>query len=105
MTTTRITTRQVKRRDVTKTTGTYTLDTTYDVVLCNCAGGAITLNLPAVATSEGFGYTIKKIDSSANEVTINPSGLETIDDDTTLILDSQYSSAQIVCDGTEWWIL
>jgi len=89
----------------TLTAGTYTLNNTYDVVLCNCAGGAITLNLPAAATNTGRKYTVKKIDATANEVTINPNALETIDDDTTLILDSQYSSAQIVCDGTEWWIV
>lgn len=105
MTTTRITTRQIKRRDVTKTTGTYTLDYTYDEILCNCAGGAITLNLPAAASSEGVGYTIKKIDSSANTVTIDGNGGETIDDQTMQTIGFQYTSLQIVCDGTEWWII
>lgn len=105
MTTTRATTRQIKRRDVTKTTGTYTLDYMYDVILCNCAGGDITLNLPAVASSEGFGYTIKKIDSSGNTVTINGNALETIDDEETQVIGFQYTSLQIVCDGAEWWIV
>jgi uncharacterized protein YqkB len=105
MTTTRITTRQEKRRDVTKTTGTYTLDTTYDVVLCNCAGGAITLNLPAVATSEGFEYTIKKIDSSANAVTIDGNASELIDGATTQTINYQWTSATIVCDGSAWYIV
>ena len=105
MTTTRITTRQVKRRDVTKTTGTYTLDTTYDVVLCNCAGGAITLNLPAVATSAGFGYTIKKIDSSANTVTIDGNAGELIDGVITQTINYQWTAIQIVCDGAAWYIV
>lgn len=105
MATTRITSRQINRRDVTKTTGTYTLDTTYDVILCDCVGGAITLNLPAVATSAGFEYAIKKIDASVNAVTINPNGGETIDNDPTATIDSQYTSVQIICDGSEWWIV
>lgn len=105
MPTTRITTRQIRRRDTTKTTGTYTLDTTYDVVLCDCSGGAITLNLPAAASSEGFGYTIVKIDSSANTVTIDGNASETIDDQTTQVISFQYTSLQIVCDGSEWWIV
>ena len=105
MATTRITTRQLNRRDITLTTGAYNLDSTYDVILCNCAGGAITLNLPAIATSAGYSYSVKKIDSSANAVTIDGSGAETIDDDTTVILDTQYTAVQIVCDGTEWWIV
>lgn len=105
MTTTRITTRQIRRRDITLTAGAYNLDTTYDEVLCNCAGGAITLNLPAAASSEGFSYTIKKIDSSANTVTIDPNAGETVDDQGTQVIAYQYTSITIVCDGSEWWIV
>lgn len=105
MTTTRITTRQIKRRNVTKTTGTYTLDTTYDSVLCDCTGGAITLNLPAVATSSGFEYSITKIDSSANAVTIDANASELIDGATTQVIQFQYTSLDIICDSAAWYII
>jgi len=88
----------------TKTT-TYAITQDNEVVLADATGGAFDVDLPAAAGCKGWLETIKKIDSSANAVTVDPDGVETIDADTTLILDSQYSSAQIVCDGTEWWIV
>lgn len=105
MTTTQITTRQIKRRSVSKTTGTYTLDHTYDVVKCDCSGGAITLNLPAAADRTGWSYTIKKTDSSANTVTIDGNASETIDGATTQVISYQWTSLTIVCDGTGWYII
>ena len=41
----------------------------------------------------------------ANQVTIDADGSETIDDETTQTLPSQYDSIHIVSDGTEWWII
>lgn len=105
MTTTRITTRQIRRRDVAKTTGTYTLDTTYDLILCDCSAGAITLNLPAAASSEGFSYAITKTDSGANTVTIDGNGAETVNGETTQVISRQYTSITVVCDGTGWNIV
>lgn len=105
MTTTHTTTNQIRRRHTTKTTGTYTLDYTYDIVLCNCAGGAITLNLPAAADSNGWEYTITKIDSTANSVTIDGNSSETIDGETTKVINFQYTSLTITCNGSGWYIL
>ncbi len=78
--------------------------TTDDVILCDCSGGAITINLEAVATADGIPITVKKIDSSTNKVTIDGSGGETIDDATTAVLEDQYESVRLMPDGTEWWI-
>jgi hypothetical protein len=47
---------------------------------CDCSGGAVVINLPAVsATQTGTGFTIKKVDVSANTVTLNAAGADTID--------------------------
>jgi hypothetical protein len=47
---------------------------------CDCQGGAVVINLPAVsATQNGTGFTVKKLDSSPNTVTMNPNGADTID--------------------------
>lgn len=75
------------------------------VVLCNASSGAITLNLPAASSNSGRTYIVKKIDSSGNRVILDGSSSETIDDSTTYILTSQYDSIQVMCDGTEWWVI
>jgi hypothetical protein len=47
---------------------------------CDCTGGSVVINLPAVsATQTGTGFTVKKTDISANTVTINPNGSDTVD--------------------------
>lgn len=84
-------------------TGTVTLISTQEVILADATTAAFTITLPA--SSEGLMYWIKKIDSSANAVTIDGDGSETIDGDTTKILSSQYDAVQLLADGTEWWIL
>ena len=92
-------------RSVTTETASTTLDSTDDVVLVDASGGAITITLPAAATDTGREYTIKKIDTSANAVTVDGNGSETIDNATTAVLGRPYDAIQIVSDGTEWWIL
>ncbi len=47
---------------------------------CDASGGALTINVPSVALCQtGTGFTFKKIDTTANVVTINPNGSDTID--------------------------
>lgn len=82
-----------------------TLDDDDDIVLADANGGAITVNLPASASNTHKTYTIKKIDSSGNAVTLDGNGSETIDGSTTHALSGQYDSVTIVCDGTEWHII
>lgn len=69
----------------------------------NATSGALTITLVSAATlKNGFKITIKKVDNSANNVTIDPAGSETIDGATTLSLVSQYQSVTIISDGTNW---
>ena len=89
---------------VTKTSG-YTATATDYTILCNASGGAFTITLPAAASHTGRIYHIKKIDSSANAVTVDGNASETIDDGLTAVLTVQYESITIQSDGSEWWIL
>ena len=89
----------------TVTSGTTTLYPANDIILCDASGGAVTLNLPAVTTNLGKLYEIKKIDTSANTVTIDPSGAEEIEGDTTLQLSFFSEAVTIICDATQWWII
>ena len=76
------------------------------VLLGDATGGAFTITLPAVAdVSTGKVLHIKKTDSSANAVTVDGSGAETIDDSLTAVLSMQYDAIMVVSDGSEWWIL
>lgn len=83
----------------------YTALSTDGILICDCTSGAITITLPAVSGTTGKRYTIKKIDSTNSEVTVDGSGSETIDDSTTAIITGQYDSITIISDGSEWWII
>jgi hypothetical protein len=84
-------------------TASDSVDASDTVILANATGGAVTVTLPAVATSEGRQLIVKKIDASANAVTIDGAGSETIDGTTTKSTTTQYALYRIVCDGTYWW--
>lgn len=71
-------------------------------ILANASGGAITLTLAAAATFDHI-IRIQKVDSSANVVTIDGNGSETINGNPTLALTVQYQVAQLVSDGTSEW--
>ena len=86
-------------------TTTYTATIDDYAIYCDASGGAFTVTLPAVANATGLVLHTKKTDSSANAVTIDGSGSETIDGATTRVISAQYDSIMIQCDGTEWWII
>jgi hypothetical protein len=90
---------------VNTTASTLTLDDTHYTVLSNATGGSTTLTLPTASTVTGRIYHIKKSDPSANTVTVDGSGSETIDGGTTAVITTQYECITIQCDGSEWWIL
>lgn len=72
----------------------------------DASGGAITVDLPAAATAgDGFLLAIKKVDSSSNNVTIDPNGSETIDGASDLDLENENETAFFVSDGTNWRII
>ena len=83
---------------------TYTALLSDDIILCICTTAAITITLPAAVDLTGKAYSIKKLDVSANTVTLDGDGAETIDDDATRLLLVQYDAITVISDGTEWWI-
>ena len=74
-------------------------------VLVNAAGGAVTVGLPAAASVAGQTFHIKKIDASANAVTIDAAGSETIDGAATKATSTQWASYSIQSNGTGWFII
>ena len=75
------------------------------IILADATAGAMTITLPAIADADKYRYIIKKIDSSANAVTVDADGTETIDGSLTQVISSQYVAMQIVPHGTEWSIV
>ncbi len=75
-----------------------TIGPTNSIVLVDASGGAIEVTPTGPA---GVLHIIKKIDSSANFVTIKG----TIDDDTDFDLEFKDESASITTNGTDWRIV
>lgn len=90
---------------VTTITDDLVLTTSHEVVLCDTALGNIAVSLPAAASNEGRNYHVKKIDSSTNIVTIDADSSEVIDDGLTAVLESQYETVTVVCDGSSWFVI
>ena len=70
--------------------------------LTDSSGGAFTLTLPAGSSNAIIRFTDASGDWAANPITLSPDGAETIDGDTSLVLDVERSWVQLMWDGTEW---
>lgn len=90
---------------VTKTT-TYVASITDGIILVSASGGAATITLPAVSTvAIGKAYCVKKIDTSANVVTVDGNGTETIDGFISRFLRDQNDYIWVYNDSANWVIL
>jgi hypothetical protein len=75
------------------------------LVLCNATAGVITLTLPVAAASQGRKLVAKKTDASANAVTVDGNGAETVDGAASISITAQYDSVSVISDGAAWWIV
>jgi len=89
----------------TSVTTNTTLDTTHNVVSVDASGGARTITLPTAVGIGGRQYTIRKLDSSGNAVTIDGNGSETINGATTKVLVAQYDVATIISNNANWVVI
>jgi hypothetical protein len=74
-----------------------------DVILVDASSAAVSATLPTPLAGKFF--HIKKVDYTANLVTVLPSSTETIDGTTQKSLVGQYDSIKVISDGTNWWII
>lgn len=72
----------------------------------DASGGAFSVFLPVDIAGETFGYeyVIKKIDATANAVTVDGNGVN-IDGGATFPLSAQYDYIRVKRDLTQWWII
>jgi len=76
-----------------------------NVILVDATSGNLTITLPPAKIMEGAAYTVKKIDVSANTVTIDGDGSETIDGATTKVLSTQWDVETVTSNGTAWYLI
>lgn len=72
--------------------------------LADATSAAFTVTLPTAASTRGRRYTIKKIDASANAVTVGTAG-GNIDGATTYALSAQWAFVEVYSDGAKWNIV
>ncbi|MHC5536649.1 hypothetical protein ACYOEI_00060 [Singulisphaera rosea] len=90
---------------VASKTSAYTVTTSDSVVLCDATSSAFTVTLLSASTvSTGRRFTIKKVDSSGNAITIATTSSQTIDGASTKSLSSQWSALTVVSDGSNWQV-
>ena len=85
-------------------TGTFTADID-NVHTIDTSGGALTANLPTASGLTGQTIILKKTTSDLDVVTVDGSGSETIDGDTTTTINTEGETLIIVSDGTNWEIV
>lgn len=95
----------LKHTTVTKT-GNYTVTTSDEIILANAtsASGTLTITLPTAIGNANL-YSIKKIDGSANTVTLATTSGQTIDGGSTAVIKVQYASISVTSDGSNWYII
>ena len=97
--------RDLVHTTIDDTDSPYTVLATDEVILCDALAGPITVNMPALSSS-GRVITVKKIDASANFVTIDGDGAETIDGDATPDLTAlNQVKAMLDASATNWSVI
>jgi len=89
----------------TQTGTTYTITSTDTVVIADATSNNVAVTLPAASGVTGYRFYIKRKDNAAHTVTIGRTGADTIDGATSQTLDAQYTSATVVSDGSNWYII
>jgi hypothetical protein len=83
----------------------YTIAGTDVVIFANAASGSVTITLPTASANAGYRFYIKRTDNSGNGCSVVRSGSDTIDGQTGITLDVQYTSITVISDGNTWYII
>jgi len=77
------------------------------LLVCDASGAAFSISLPAIsAVKVGEWISIKKADTTANQITVIPSGADTIDGDPNLTLNGvNMPSVKLINDGFKWVVI
>lgn len=77
----------------------------HNTVLVTTTSGAVTITLPTAASVAGTQYTIEKVTSDANAVTVATTSAQTIDGVATKSLTLVNEAITVMSDGTNWTVV
>lgn len=83
-------------------TGAYTVLLTDCFLRANAASGTVPFTLPPAATATGKAFYFKKIDATANAMSITANGAEVIDGNNSVNTTVQYETFSIISNGISW---
>ncbi len=83
----------------------YTALVSDEIITGDATSAAFTITLPTAVGKTGQTYTIKRINSGANAVTVGTTSSQNIDGAATYALSAQYKYVKVVSDGTNWIIV
>ena len=82
-------------------TAAYSVALSDGVVLADATGGAYSVTLPAAGSAANMEFIVKKIDASANAITVAATS-GNIDGSASASLSNQWDALHVVSDGTDW---
>lgn len=85
-------------------TSNYSILTSDCFLAANCTSGNIVFTLPASSGNVGRIFYCKKIDATANTLTIAGNGSDLIDQFSTFLINSQYQSVSLISSGSGWYV-
>lgn len=86
-------------------TGTYNVTANESFIPISASGGAVTVNLPTAVAIKGRQYVLKRTDTTtANTVTVDGSGSETIDGSLTITIGTR-ADVTLISDGANWHVI
>ena len=91
--------------NLTTKTANYTATASDQTILGNASTASFTVTLPTSVGISGKIYIVKKVDSTANTVTIATTSAQTIDGSASKVLSYQYDGYQLQSDGANWVII
>jgi len=80
----------------------YTAISGSKIIEVDTSGGNVVVNLPAVAGVTGQRWIVAKMTADANTVTIDGNSSETINGETTQVIEYQYTVLTVLALSSEW---
>lgn len=96
--------RAFERISVKKITASYSISLKDNMLLIDSSSSDIVLTLPEASLAAGKVYKVKKI-NDPNLIVINSDSRETIDGELSYIIEYKYQSIELVCDGSQWFVM
>ena len=92
---------------ITTKSADYTVldDDGFTVILFDCTAAARVCTLPTASANTDRKMTLKAINNTTYNLTIDGEGAETIDGSATYVTTTPNQSITVVCDGTSWYII